>query len=138
MQVIVERNSVSMGDDYLAPHASTYILNDDATYMDLFECLKNDNYLPSVSGNNVVWVLANEHYSCIFSYFTKSDKVSMELTEKSLKTICKGSNKLKFKYYSSPQRWKDTIYRIYINEEHTMWKNGWDEEVRYCDFLMNL
>lgn len=138
MDVIVERNSVCMGDDCLAPHARTYTLNDDTTYMDLFECLKKDNYFPSVSGNNVVWVLTNEHYSCVFSYFTKTDKFSMGLTEKLLKNICIESNRLKFKYYSSPQRWKESIYRMYNNDEYTMWKDGWGEEIEYCDFLMNL
>lgn len=138
MDVIVERNSVCMGDDCLAPHARTYTLNDDATYMDLFECLKRDKYLPSVSGNNVVWVLTNEHYSCVFSYFTKTDKFSMGLTEKLLKNICTESNILKFKYYSSPQRWKESIYRMYNNDEYAMRRDGWGEEIEYCDFLMKL
>ena len=48
----------------------TYTVNDDATYMDLFECVKKDRYFPRISGNNVVWVLGNEEYRCIFSYFT--------------------------------------------------------------------
>lgn len=138
MKVVVERYSVCMGDDCLAPHARTYTVNDDATYMDLFEYLKNDNYLPTVSGNNVVWVLTNEEYNCIFSYFTKTDKFSMGLTEKFLKSICKNSNKLTFKYYSSPQRWKESIYRIYNNDEYAMWRDGWTEEIKYCDFLTNL
>lgn len=138
MKIIVKRNSVCMGDDCLAPHAKTYTLNDDATYMDLFECVKNDNYLPSVHGNNVVWVLTNEHYDCIFSYFTATDKFSVGLSEKSLKIICKDSNELMFKYYSSPGRWKDSIYRRYNNDEYTMYKDGRMEEVKYCDYLMNL
>ena len=135
MNVIVERDSVCMADDCFAPHARTYSLHDDATYMDLFECLKNDNYFQSVSGSNVVWVLANEHYSCIFSYFTKTDKSSMGLSEKLLKNICQDSNKLEFKYYSSPRRWKESIYHMYNNDEYAMWKYGWDEEIKYCDFL---
>ena len=138
MEIIVERNSVSMGDDCFAPHAITYSLNDDATYMDLFECIKNDKYLPSISGNDVVWVLANEHYSCIFSYFTKTAHLSKGLAEKLLKNICKDSNKLKFKYYCSPQRWKESILRMYGNDETIMSKDGWSEEIKYCDFVMNL
>lgn len=135
MKIIVERESVCMGDDCLAPHMRTYKLNDDSTYMDLFDCLKNDNYLPSVSGNNVVWVMTNEHYSCIFSYFTKTDKFSMGLEEKSLKAICKDSDKLMFKYYSSPRKWKESIYRMYDNNEYTMYRDGWDNEIKYCDIL---
>ena len=135
MKIIVNRDSVCMGDDCF-DHAKSYMLGDDATYMDLFECLKTDIYFPSC--NNVVWVLTNKHHDCIFSYFTKTDKLSMGLAEKSLKTICKDSNKLLFEYYSSPQKWKDTIYHIYNNDEHTMYKDGWLEEIKYCDFLMNL
>ncbi len=138
MKVIVGRDSVCLGDDCLAPHERTCTVDDDATYMDLFECLKKDRYFPSVSGNNVVWVLTNENYVCIFSYFTKTDKFFMGLAEKNLKTICKDSNKLKFKYYSSPQRWKESIYRMYNNDRYTMLIDGWGEEIKYCDFLMNL
>lgn len=138
MKVIMERSSVCMGDDCLAPHARTYSLNDDATYLDLFECLKNDHYLPSISGNNVVWVLQNENYSCIFSYFTKTEKISMELPEKSLKYICQNSNKLKFEYYSSPKRWKEAINCKYNNDEYSILKQAWDEEIKYCDLLMEL
>ena len=62
MNVIVERDSVCMGDDCLGSHARTYTVSDDATYIDLFECLKHDDYLPFISDNNVVWVLTNEHH----------------------------------------------------------------------------
>ena len=138
MNIIVERSSVCLGDDCLAPHSRTYILNDDATYMDLFDCLKKDSYFPSVSENNVVWVLTNARYSCIFSYYTRTDKFSMGLVEKYLKTICKDSEKMTFKYFSSPQRWKESIYRMYNNDEYTIWRDGWRDEIKYCDFLMSL
>lgn len=137
MEIIVNRDSVCMGDDCF-DHAKKYILSDDATYMDLFECLKKDKYFPSISGNNVVWVLTNKHYSCIFSYFTKTDKFSMGLAEKSLKIICKDSKELTLRYYASPQKWKECIYQMYNNDTHSMWKDGWSEEIKYCDFLMNL
>ncbi len=138
MEIIIERDSVCMGDDCLAPHARTYTLNDEATYIDLFKCLKNDHYFPSVYNNNVVWVLANEHIDCVFSYFTKTDKFSMGLVVKSLKNICKNSNKLYLKYFSSPQKWRERIYQMYNNDEYTLWKDGWIEEIKYCDFLMDL
>lgn len=135
MEVIVERESVCMGDDCLAPHTRTYKLDDNATYMDLLECLKNNNYLPSVSGNNVVWVMKSEHYSCIFSYFTKTDKLFMRLEEKFLKIICKDSNKLMFQYYTSPHSWKESIYRMYDNDEYAMYQDGWENEIKFCDTL---
>ncbi len=137
MKVIVERDSVCMGDDCSAPHQITYTVDDNETYIGLFKCLKKDNYFPSVHGNNVVWVMTNEDYFCIFSYFTKTDKFSMGIVEKSLKTICRNSNKLKIKYFSSPQRWRESIYRFYNNNEYTIWRDGWRDEINYCDFLMN-
>lgn len=137
MKIIIERHSVCMGDDCLAPHTKQYALDDDATYIELFECIKNDNYLPSVSGNNVVWVLSNDNYSCIFSYFTKTDKIFVGLEEKFLKEICKGSKKFTFKYYSSPQIWKESIYRMYNDDEYSLWKDRWLDEIEYCDYLMN-
>ena len=63
----MERNNVCMGDDCRAPHTKEYILSDDATYVDLFERIKADRYLPTISENDVVWVLGNEEYRCIFS-----------------------------------------------------------------------
>lgn len=136
MKVIIERESVCMGDDCLASHTRKYNLNNDATYIDLFEAIKIDNYLPSMS--NVVWVLTNEHCSCIFSYFSKTEKLSMRLTEKYLKNICKNPNKFRFEYYPSPQRWKEHIYHMYNNDEYAIRKDGWYEEIKYCDYLMTL
>lgn len=138
ISVIVERDSVCMEDDCLAPHARTYTLKDNATYKNLFDCLIKDRYFPIVSGNNVVWVLTNNHYYCIFSYFTKTGKFSMGLAEKYLKNICKDSNKLIFKCFYSPQKWKESICWMYNNDEFSMWRDGWYEEVKYCDYLMKL
>ena len=136
MEIIIERDSVCMGDDCLAPHTRTYTLNDQATYTDLFECLKKDHYFPYISGNNVVWVLKNDHIDCIFSYFTKTDKFSVGLVEKSLKNICRNSNKLHLRYFSSPRKWKERIYQMYSGDEYTLWRDGWTDEIKYCDFLM--
>lgn len=136
MKVIIERESVCMGDDCWAPHQKKYTLNDNATYMDLFEAIKNDNYLPSMT--NAVWVLTSNQCSCIFSYFTKTGKIHMRLEEKFLKNICKDSYKLRFEYFSAPQGWKKFIYRMYSNDEQAIWKDGWCEEIKYCDSLMQL
>lgn len=134
MRIIIERESVCMGDDCWAPHQRKYTLNDDATYMDLYEATKKDNYLPTMT--NAVWVLTNKQCKCIFSYFTRTGEIHMRLEEKSLKSICKDSEKFRFEYYSAPQRWKEHIYRMYNNDEQAMMKAGWCEEIKYCDFLM--
>ena len=136
MEIIIERDGVCSKDCCLAPHTGTYTLNDDATYIDLFKRLKKDHYFPSISNNNAVWVLANEDIDCIFSYFTKTGKFSMGLAEKSLKNICKRSNILHLHFYSNPQKWKERICQLYNNNEYLLWKEGWMEEIKYCDFLM--
>ena len=133
MKIIVDRKSVCMGDDCFS-HQKTYVLNDNATYIDLFEAIKKDAYLPSMT--NVVWVLTNKQCKCIFSYYTKTGKIFNRLEEKSLKSICKDSDKLRFEYYSSLQYWKKHIYRMYNNDEQAMMKDNWCEEIKYCDFLM--
>ncbi|MBQ6797485.1 MAG: hypothetical protein IJP10_05655 [Clostridia bacterium] len=138
IKITVERDSICMGDDCFAPHGKTYILRDNAACIDLFKRLKKDKYFPSVSGNNAVWVMTNESFDCIFSYFTATDKFSMGTTEKNLKTICAKTKKLRFKFYSSPQKWKEHIYRMYDNNEYALWRDGWRDETDYCDSLMNL
>lgn len=137
MVITVNRASVCMGDD-CNTHEKEYELKKNATYQDLFKILKEDNYFPSIRGNNVVWVLSNQQYYCIFSYFTKTDKIFMELEEKHLKTICGESPYVFLNYYSSPLNWKKKIYQMCQDNVATEKKANWSEEISYCDYVMNL
>ena len=29
------------------------------------------------------------------------------------------------------------VFITYNNDEYTMWKDGWKEEIEYCNFLLN-
>ena len=102
----------------------------------------NDKYFPSVSGNNVVWVLKSDCYDCILSYFTKTNKMFPGLSEKSLNKLFRGEMgnlvKLEFKYYTPPLRWKEHIYEMYKGNEYELWRDGWTEEIEYCDYVMSL
>ena len=137
MEIIVNRASVCMGDDVYS-HVEEFILPDDATYDDLFQKIIKTGYLPSIAGNNVVWVLSSKEYFCIFSYFTRTGKRNDGLVEKRLSEICKNSNELMFKYMHSPERWKNCIVNWYKGDTYTMWRDGWLEELKYCDYVTEL
>lgn len=137
LKIKINRDSVCMADD-IDEHKKTYQMDNDATYKDLFYMLKKDNFFPNVYGNNVVWVLTTEYCECVFSYFTKTNKLSRELCEKHLKNICSPSYEMHFKYYSSPGKWKEKILKMYDGDDYTMWREGWLDELKYCDSLTDL
>ena len=136
MRIEIDRESVCMADD-MNDHRKLLDVDDDITYEMLFSILKDMKFFPSVFGNNVVWVLTANGYDCIFSYFTLTDKLSQGLSDKMLKNICTNSNNYNFlfKYYNSPKKWKEAIYKMYNNDEYAMWRDGWSEELGYCDIL---
>ena len=103
MIININRDRVCLGDD-MQDHAIRFIMRDDATYEELFRVLKEKQYFPCVAGNNVVWVMTTQHYECMFSYFTKTEKFSMGLLEKSLRNLCGDSFDGHLKYYSNPQK----------------------------------
>lgn len=135
MKIEVSRESVCLADD-MFDHSKTYQLDHNATYEELFNMLKEDKYFPNIAGNNVIWVLTTRHYKCVFSYYTKTDKLSMRLCEKHLKNICDSSFKMYFKYYSSPQKWKEKIIALCNEDNHAIWCDDWNDELKYCETLI--
>jgi hypothetical protein len=53
--VIVERDSVCMGDDIDAPHSYSFKIASTATLKDMFSHLADRHYLASVAGLNHSW-----------------------------------------------------------------------------------
>lgn len=138
LHIEVSRDSVCMADDAFE-HTKIFAFDKaDITYEELFHALKEGGYFPSISGNNVVWVLTAEGCDCIFSYFTRTDKFSEGLTEKSMKKICQNSNKVHLKYYTSPEKWKEKIQEMYQGDMYSIYKDGWSEELKYCDYVASL
>lgn len=137
MKININRDSVCLGDD-IDEHSKIICLSDDAIYEDLFKILIKEKYFPSISGNNVVWVLTTQEYFCVFSYFTKTNKISMGFSEKKLINICKTSSDMKFKYYTNPLTWKEKIVSEYKGDTYSMWRDGWLEEYKYCDYVMSM
>lgn len=141
MDIIINRDSVCLGDD-IENHKKTYQMDNNSTYEDLFIALIDDKYFPSISGNNAVWVLTSKKYECIFSYFTRTHKMQPLLAEKSLDQLYYGNGELSdglmFKYYTSPQKWKEKIIEMYNGNMYELWYEGWSGELEYCDYVMSL
>ena len=141
MKILINRDSVCLGDD-IYDHMKMYQMDDSSTYEDLFDLLITENYLPQIYGNNVVWVLKSSKYDCIFSYFTKTGKMSPGLSEKSLNKLFNDEMdsmvELNFEYYSTPLKWKEHIYEMHKGNEHEMCRDGCIEEIEYCDYVMSL
>lgn len=141
MKVIINRDSVCMGDDAV-DHQKTYQMDNNATYEDLFNVLLEDRYFPQVYGNNVVWVLTSKKHECIFSYFSRTRKLMSRLSEKSLSKLA-GNNGdlltgLMLKYYTTPHAWKEKIYQIHHEDMDALQNDGWLAEIQYCDEVMSL
>lgn len=81
-------------------------MNSSGLFKELFNMLQKDKYFPSVSDKNAVWVLTTERFERVFSYFTKTNKVSMGLCEEYLRNRCTSSCEMHFKYYSNPKNGK--------------------------------
>lgn len=135
MKMEINRESVCAGDDAF-DHKELFDIEDCADYEDLFYLLKEKHYFPNISGNNVVWVLTTEQNGCIFSYFTKTDRLSMGSSEKSLKKLCDSSGLFYLRYFSSPLKWKKEILARYSVDSSFLQRNDWQEELDYCDDLM--
>lgn len=134
LKLKINRDSVCLADD-INNHEKVYEVDDNATYEDLFNLLKSDHYCPTVFGNNEVWVLTSQHCNCIFSYFVKTNKLSRGLSESSLESVCGDFFNVFLKYYSSPLKWKEHIYKMYNGDEYSLWKYGWRKEIEYCDYV---
>lgn len=137
MKITVNRDSVCLGDDCF-DHAKEYELPEHATYQHLFRVLKADRYLPHIAGNNVVWVLSNERQPCIFSYFTRTDKLFPGPVENRLDKLCEAPYHVHFRYFTTPLKWKEEICRMYGGDTYSMWRDGWLDEVQHCDYVMSL
>lgn len=135
MKLEINRESVCAGDDTF-DHTEFFDMEDCADYEDLFYLLKAKHYFPNISGNNVVWVLTTEQNVCILSYFTKTDKLSMVSSEKSLKKLCGSSGRFYLRYFSSPLKWKKEILAGYSIDCSFLQPGAWQEELKYCDDML--
>jgi hypothetical protein len=87
IQIIVQRDSVSNGDDANAPNEYRFWLSDDAKLFEVFKELASSGYLPSIGGFNESWeAKVNEVLVCSFGKNIENPKYFIE-EKKFLKEI---------------------------------------------------
>jgi hypothetical protein len=111
MLIHFTRDSVCVVDDYFDNSRDyEFALND--TWDKIMLVIKENHFLASISGNNVVWVLQNNNGEEILSYFTSRDVVVKCTTKTLIQEICGESLELAFKYYISPQQRGMYIFKL--------------------------
>lgn len=125
------RDSVCMGDDCL-DNSRNFQFNRTDSWDKIMPVILESNFLASVSGNNVVWVLKNSEDEEILSYFTLQDKIIKCNTDMTIDEICNGNYTLSFKYYTSPEKRGEYIYKFNGCSEYNIVHDGWEEEYRLC------
>ncbi|MCD8028658.1 MAG: hypothetical protein LUF02_08380 [Erysipelotrichaceae bacterium] len=73
MVIKINRDSVCLADD-INNHSTTYLIDEDTRFSDIFLDLIEQNYFPRVSQNNVVWTLVCENKD-IVSWTTYDNKM---------------------------------------------------------------
>lgn len=73
MNITINRQSVCAGDD-VTDHTFTYEINSKTSYSELFMYLINRRYFPTVSGNDVVWVMCCDAEDLV-AWKTKENKL---------------------------------------------------------------
>ena len=104
MKIIVDRDSVCMGDDVLS-HEVEFEVPEDMTVKDLFDFLEMERYLPSVQGNNVAWELRNINGER-GAYFTKTkETLQSDALLKTMIEEANGDNQFELIYHSTPENY---------------------------------
>lgn len=131
MRIHFTRDSVCMGDD-CNDNSRDFWFSEDATWEDILPVIKENRFLASVWGNDVVWVLENSRKEEILSYFTINDAVIRCTAKNTLREICGGVYELHFRYYSSRKKRGEHIEKVNGHDQYTIWKDGWLEEYKIC------
>lgn len=113
------RDSVCMGDDCF-DNSRDFEFNRTDPWDKIMPVILKNNFLASVSGNNVVWVLKNSEDEEILSYFTLQNKTIKCNTNMTIDEICNGNYTLHFKYYTSPEKRGEYIYKINGSSEYNI------------------
>lgn len=138
LEICVDRDSVD-SDNGNTDHKITLKMLSDATYVDLCNKLKQTGYFPNKTGDYDVWVLTLGSMDCIFSYYAYSGKFNKGSATYSLKELIsyqQGDNSFHLKRYATPFEWEKTIYDWYDGELYALWHDGWLEEIKYCEQLL--
>lgn len=106
MEIIVDRQSVCMGDDVIS-HKTKNKVSEHITFLELFKELIAKNYFPHIQGNDVVWVLRFDGKDRI-AWKTKKNKFyECDKTCCSISKNGKRFPEVTFIYYSSVKKWAE-------------------------------
>lgn len=124
MQIIIDRQSVCMGDD-VTGHKITREVSEHTTFLELFKELIEKNYFPHIQGNDVVWVLRFDGKDRV-AWKTKINKL-----QEDNKTCClisesgKRIPEVTFIYYPSLRAWEERYEECLENK--TVQRNQFDK-----------
>ncbi len=122
MEVIIDRQSVCMGDD-ITSHKTKIQVSEDIRFLELFKELITKNYFPHIQGNDVVWVL---RFAGKDRIVWKTKKNKFYEYNKSCCSISKNGKKIPkvtFIYYSAVKEWTER-HEDYL--ENKIVKNWFD------------
>lgn len=130
----IDRDSVAMGDD-VDSHKISLHIDSSTTYLSLFKSLLKKGYIPSIQGNDVVWVL-RYNGSDLLTYQTKEEKFFSRLAHDQERIVAyMKANQEKnicivFRYYYSKMKRAFSIYRDHSGSKSQMRINDFLSEYR--------
>ncbi|MCD7840672.1 MAG: hypothetical protein LUG46_08620 [Erysipelotrichaceae bacterium] len=135
MFIKINRDSVCLGDD-MNDHSTTYLIDEDTRFSDIFSNLIEQNFFPKVSQNNVVWTLTcdnndivswttydNQMHSCI----PLNDGLQSEASPLNIQYFM-NIKEIHFKYYSSPLKRAEYLFKKYKGNKMLMQYEGYIHE----------
>lgn len=126
MDLIIDRASVCMGDD-VESHAITYPIHSSDRFSDLFRALIQRGFFPAIAGNDVVWTLFCGKDDLI-SWKTKEDTFYSRLPteEPPILSVKRWADEaaISFRYYSSPIKRAQYLYRMFGGKTFQMEHSG--------------
>lgn len=97
----ITRESVCFADD-IEEHKIEVEIEEDISYEELFKNIISRKFLPSIIGNDVVWLLTHEDID-IISYHTKKEEFKKILPEDMTNKNWKNFH---IKYFSSEEKYE--------------------------------
>lgn len=139
MEIKINRQSVSMSDDE-NDHIITYTVSESTKFSDIFKELIKQKYFPTVSGNNVVWTMFCGEEDLI-SWNTQKEKlcsrfIFSEPTIISMKRFALSN--IHFRYYSSPIKRAEYIFRMFNGSKFHIWHEGFINEYDTYNIPLNI
>lgn len=100
MTIYCTRDSVCMADDVVDNSRDISFAND-ATVSDIIPIIKENRFLASILGNDVLWKCSSKDNKYFLEYYTKSDKIVFNIPKNtSLSEVCGDDLQLHFSYFS--------------------------------------